>query len=61
VVVCAGECVTVTLTDWCQCHRGERSERIIDLSDEAFSRLAPLPVGLVRVRVERLRPPATDR
>ena len=60
VVVCAGECVAVTLTDWCQCHRGERSERVIDLSDEAFSRLAPLAAGLVRVRIERLVPPATD-
>jgi hypothetical protein len=62
VSVCAGRCVTVTLTDWCQCYRGERRERVIDLSDSAFERLAPLAVGLVRVRVsvQAPVPPATD-
>jgi rare lipoprotein A (peptidoglycan hydrolase) len=62
VHVCAPQrgCVAVRLTDFCQCHRGERGERIIDLSDGAFSRLAPLAVGLVRVRVAAVAPPATD-
>lgn len=66
VQVCAGSCVTVTVSDWCQCYRGERRERVIDLSDDAFSRLAPLPTGLVRVTVRRgggepaATPPATD-
>jgi len=51
VRVCAGRCVTVTVSDWCQCHRGTRRERLVDLSDDAFARLAPLSAGLVRVRV----------
>jgi rare lipoprotein A (peptidoglycan hydrolase) len=53
----------VRLTDWCQCYRGERRERIIDLSDDAFARLAPLSTGVVRVTVEVVdvpRLPATD-
>lgn len=50
VDVCAGRCVRVELTDWCYCRVGG-SERLLDLSDDAFSRLAPLSTGLVRVRV----------
>jgi hypothetical protein len=46
VQVCAGSCVTVRLTDWCACPK-----RVIDLSSDAFSRLAPLSRGLVRVTV----------
>jgi hypothetical protein len=46
VTVCAAVCIRVTLNDWCAC-RG----RLIDLSDEAFGRLAPLSRGLVRVEV----------
>jgi hypothetical protein len=63
VQVCAGRCVVVRLTDWCQCYRGERRERVIDLSDDAFARLAPLSTGVVRVTVEVVdvpRLPATD-
>lgn len=65
VTVCADRCVTVRLVDWCQCYRGERRERLVDLSDGAFSRLAPLPVGIVRVRIvtpeqPASTPPATD-
>lgn len=52
VTVCAGErCIRVRLADWCQCYRGEGRERLIDLSDDAFRRLAPLSRGLVRIRV----------
>ena len=43
-------CVRVKLSDWCACPK-----RLIDLGDEAFRRLAPLSVGLVRVSVEGLR------
>jgi rare lipoprotein A (peptidoglycan hydrolase) len=46
VTVCATVCIRVRLIDWCAC-RG----RLIDLSDESFSRLAPLSRGLVRVEV----------
>jgi hypothetical protein len=42
VAVCADRCVTVRLVDFCQCLRGQRSERVIDLSPSAFARLAPL-------------------
>jgi hypothetical protein len=62
VAVCADRCVTVRLVDFCQCLRGQRSERLIDLSPSAFARLAPLSAGLIRVTVRRvaLVPPATD-
>lgn len=54
--VCSGSCVTVHVTDWCGCPRA-----VIDLSDDAFRQLAPLPTGVVRVTVSRIVPPATDR
>lgn len=48
VQVCGGaRCVVVTLSDWCQCY----GSRVIDLSDDAFRRLAPLSQGLLRVTV----------
>lgn len=50
-----GRTVTVTLSDWCQCY----GTRLIDLSDDAFSRLAPLSRGLVRVQVTTDSPAAT--
>jgi rare lipoprotein A (peptidoglycan hydrolase) len=58
VQVCADRCVTVRLTDWCAC----RGERVIDLSDEDFQRLAPLTAGVIRVTVRTLEvaPPPTD-
>jgi rare lipoprotein A (peptidoglycan hydrolase) len=40
-------CVTVTVNDHCGCPDG----RVIDLSADAFRRLAPLSQGLVRVTV----------
>ena len=52
VQACAGDrCVQVRLSGWCQCHRGEATERVIDLPDEAFAELAPLSAGLVPVVV----------
>lgn len=54
VTVCAAaksgvvsRCLHVRLTDACQCY----GTRLLDLSRDAFARLAPLSVGLVRVRV----------
>jgi hypothetical protein len=44
-------CTTVRLTGWCQCYRGTKLERIIDLEVRSFSRLAPAWRGLVKVRV----------
>jgi hypothetical protein len=63
VSVCADRCVTVRLVDFCQCLRGERSERVIDLSPSAFARLSPLSAGLIRVTVSAVHvlPPPTDR
>ena len=52
VQVCAdGDCVTVTLSDWCQCYKGEKRERIIDLDVRSFAALADPSAGLVRVTV----------
>jgi hypothetical protein len=50
-VCAAGRCAVVRLTDWCQCYRGTRAERLIDLDDDVFAHLAPLTRGLVRVEV----------
>ena len=46
VVNANGRSIRVWLTDWCACPK-----RLIDLGDDAFRRLAPLSVGLVRVTV----------
>ena len=56
VRVCAGtRCVIVTVRDFCQCHTGAPGEKLIDLSPEAFARLAPLSRGVVRVTVEGMK------
>jgi Lytic transglycolase len=48
VTVCgSGNCVSVTLVDWCACG----GARVIDLFGDAYSRLAPLGTGTVAVRV----------
>ena len=48
VTVCAGgDCVRVTLIDWCACGNG----RVIDLYSDAFRRLASLGTGEIRVAV----------
>jgi len=50
-----GRSVTVTLSDWCQCY----GSRLIDLSDDAFARLAPLSRGLLKVTVSTAGPAST--
>jgi rare lipoprotein A (peptidoglycan hydrolase) len=61
VVSANGRAVAVTLSDTCQCY----GSRLLDLSDDAFSRLAPLSRGLIQVVVSSAgplpTPPATDR
>jgi hypothetical protein len=48
VTVCgAGNCVNVTLVDWCACG----GDRVIDLFGDAYRRVAPLSSGTVAVRV----------
>jgi hypothetical protein len=66
VSVCApssGRCVVVKVSDWCLCTGG--GGRLLDLSDDAFSKLAPLSKGVLNVEVTRVvyrhvAPPATD-
>jgi hypothetical protein len=52
VIVCAGSrCLTLPVVTSCQCLVGTASARIIDLSRDAFARLAPLSQGLVEVTI----------
>jgi rare lipoprotein A (peptidoglycan hydrolase) len=48
-----GRSVVVTVRDFCGCP----GNRVVDLSPAAFSRLAPLSAGLVRVTIERMADP----
>lgn len=57
-----GRSVVVRLSDWCACRHGRR---LIDLSDDAFSQLAPLSRGVIDVSITRVvhrvpDPPPTD-
>ena len=48
VTVCnGGDCIRVTLIDWCGCP----GNRVIDLYSDAYRRLAPLSSGTIRVTV----------
>jgi hypothetical protein len=52
VRVCSGgRCVTVELIDWCACGPRHGVPTLLDLSDDAFRRLAPLDAGVIDVRV----------
>lgn len=59
-VSAGGRSVVVQLVDWCECYRGTKGERLIDLSDDDFAVLAPLAAGVVRVEITPILPPATD-
>ncbi len=51
VRVCSGgRCIRVTLNDVCWCPKGRR---LIDLSDEAFARLASLSRGVIVIEICR--------
>jgi hypothetical protein len=53
VRVCADtDCVSVTLSDWCQCLWKQDGERIIDLDVRSFAKLAPTAQGLAKVEVQ---------
>jgi len=52
VRVCASRCLSLVISDWCQCLRGKPDERIIDLARSDFALLAPLSQGLVRVTIQ---------
>jgi hypothetical protein len=60
VTVCAGECVTVRLTDWCACGSRHGKPTLIDLARADFARLAPTSQGVVWVMIGRATLPATD-
>jgi rare lipoprotein A (peptidoglycan hydrolase) len=52
VSVCSdGQCVTVQLTDWCACGDRHGQPTLLDLSADAFRRLAPLSRGVIAVSV----------
>lgn len=51
LLVCSEEkCIVVKVTDTCRCREACKGI-ILDLSREAFSRLAPLERGMIDVRV----------
>lgn len=54
VVSHRGRSVTVTIVDVCGCP----GRRVIDLSAEAFSRLAPLGIGVIAVSIREAGQPA---
>jgi hypothetical protein len=61
VTVCADDCVTVVLVDWCACGERGGEPTLVDLSPEAFARLAPLSQGVVDVTIQSaIALPATD-
>jgi hypothetical protein len=62
VRVCADDCVLVRLTDWCACGDRGGAPTLIDLSPDAFARLAPLSAGVIDVTIELggVVLPATD-
>lgn len=47
-----GHSVLTRLTDWCQCRDRNGKPTLLDLDDVAFSRLAPLSVGVLDVTVD---------
>jgi len=49
VTVCTQNCVRVKLTDWCLCSHGNR---LIDLDDASFAKLAPLSAGVIAVTIK---------
>jgi hypothetical protein len=60
-----GHRVLVVLSDWCACGERNGKPTLLDLDDVAFSRLAPLSVGVLDVVVswedgELPELPATD-
>jgi hypothetical protein len=59
VTVCAEACVAVQLVDWCACGDRGGIPTIVDLSREAFARLAPVSAGVVDVTIELSGPGVT--
>ena len=53
-----GKTIRVVVVDWCQCSKGKRSEKLIDLSPAAFVAVCgPLGKGICSVTVSPVAPP----
>ena len=48
----SARCVSVLISDFCQCYVGTDRERVVDLSRNAFAQLADPSVGVIRVQME---------
>lgn len=57
-----GDCLVVTLSDWCACGDRNGKDTLLDLAKSDFAKLADPSVGVVAVTVEVLDVtlPATD-
>jgi hypothetical protein len=53
-----GKTIRVVVVDWCQCSKGKRGEKLIDLSPAAFVAVCgPLGKGICSVTVSPISPP----